>query len=340
MAADHREPASERVTVWTIEMGEIAARIGRLDREGLRTAAASAVTWIDLVDPSTATLRWLEETCELHPRVVSKTLKPHRTAAITLCDDTTHIVLHYPRLREEAHLIRQEVQVIMRGRLLITMHEPGAIDVVDVLDHWRDVPESWRSTTGSLLYATFRRIIAEFVAATDSLDVALERVHDQVVTREQVTMPRRQMLFALFDVTEQIADLHEMAEPAVSLMQRLKRNSEWFADEAGTDHSQDLLDEASLLATRLGLMGDTAGRLLDSFYALVTLRSTDMSNRLTIVATIFLPLSFLSSYFGQNFQYLTDQLGSAGQFAAWGVAVPLLSLSVILVLLQRFGAFN
>lgn len=87
-------------------------------------------------------------------------------------------------------------------------------------------------------------------------------------------------------------------------------------------------------------MGDTAGRLLDSFYALITLRSTDMSNRLTIVATIFLPLSFLSSYFGQNFQYLTDRVGSGGQFVVWGVAVPLVSLSIILVMLQRFGAFD
>ncbi len=340
MAEDHREPTSERVTVWTVEMGKIAVRSDRLDREGLGTVAASAVTWIHLVQPSTATMRSLEETCGLHPRVVSKTLKPHRTAAVTLFDDTTHIVLHCPLLQQDAHLIRREFQVILREGLLITVHEPDAIGVADVLDHWRGAPETWRSTTGSLLYANFCAIIAAFVAAADSLDVALERLHDEVVTPEQVTMPRRQLLFALFDVSEQIVDLHEMAEPAVSLMQRLKRKNEWFADEAGTDHSQDLLDEASLLTSRLRLMNETGGRLLDSFYALIALRSTDMSNRLTIVATIFLPLSFLSSYFGQNLQYMTDQVGSGGQFIVWGVAVPLLALSVILVLLRRFGAFD
>ena len=340
MAADHRQPTSERVTVCTVEMGEIAAQSDRLDLEGLRAVAASGVTWIDLVDPSTATLRWLEKTCELNPQAVTKTFTPHRTTAVTRFADTTHIVLHYPLLQEEAHLIRQEVQMILRGRLLITVHRHGGLNVADVLDHWRGAPEIWRSTTGSLLYANLREIIAAFVAAADSLDMALERVHDEVVTPEQVTMPRRRMLFALFDVSEQIADLHEMAEPAVSLTQRLKRNYEWLGDVRGADHAQDLLDEASLLASRLRLMGDTAGRLLDSFYALITLRSSDMSNRLTIVATIFLPLSFLSSYFGQNFHYLTDRLGSGGQFVAWGLAVPLLSLTIILVLLQRFGAFD
>jgi len=64
-----------------------------------------------------------------------------------------------------------------------------------------------------------------------------------------------------------------------------------------------------------------------------------MSNRLTIVATIFLPLSCLSFYFGQNFQYMADQVGSGEQFLVWGVAVLLFSLSVSLVLLHRLGAF-
>jgi magnesium transporter len=340
MAADLRGPTSERVTVWTIETGEIAARSDRLDREGLRAVAASALTWIDLIDPSPATLRSLEGMCGLHPRIVDKTLKPHRTPAVTVLDDTTHIVLHVPLLREDAHLITREVQMILRERLLVTVHEPDAIEVAGLLDHWRGAPEARRSTAGSLLYATLRMIIAAFVAAADSLDVSLKRLHDEVITEEQVTMPERRLLFALFDVTEQIADLHHMAEPAVSIMQRLERNHEWFADDEGTDHSQDLVDEASLLASRLRLMGDTAGRLLDSCYALITLRSTDMSNRLTIVATIFLLLSFLSSYFGQNFQYLIDGIGSCGQFVVWGAAVPLLSLSVILVLLHRFGAFD
>jgi magnesium transporter len=340
MVSERDESATiERIRVCTIEAGEITAETDRLDDVELRAAGGSTVMWIDLTDPTETTLRMLEGTYDLHPLVVDEVLEPHRTSDVSYFDQTTHVVLQYPHLRDGT-IRAVEIQAIIGHRCLITVHRPEALDFDAVLEHWRATPDEWRATSSSLLYAVFRTVVIAFQPVADYLDEALERLQQAAIAPRNVREPRRQLLYTLFHVTEQITDVDNMAEPAVEMMQSLEQNSEWFAHEKGTVYSRDVVDDATHLAHRMSLLGETAERLFDMVNSLITLRSTDVSNRLTIVATIFLPLTFITGYFGQNFRYMTDAVSGGWQLLLWGIVVPLASLAVILGLLRRFGAFR
>jgi magnesium transporter len=61
--------------------------------------------------------------------------------------------------------------------------------------------------------------------------------------------------------------------------------------------------------------------------------------QLTLIATIFLPLSFITGYFGQNFRWLVDEIGSLGAFLALGVGLQVVSVVALLAFFKRRGWF-
>jgi CorA-like Mg2+ transporter protein len=92
---------------------------------------------------------------------------------------------------------------------------------------------------------------------------------------------------------------------------------------------------------RISDMADTYRDLLsgalDAYMSVVSNRLNDMSKQLTIIATIFLPLSYLTGFFGQNFGWLVDRIGSAATFFGVGVGTEVVAVTILLVLLRRQG---
>jgi magnesium transporter len=71
--------------------------------------------------------------------------------------------------------------------------------------------------------------------------------------------------------------------------------------------------------------------------SVVSNRLNDVMKQLTIIATIFLPLSFLTGFFGQNFAWMVVRLGSLGAFLALGLGTEVVAVGGLLFLFRRRG---
>ena len=70
---------------------------------------------------------------------------------------------------------------------------------------------------------------------------------------------------------------------------------------------------------------------------MVSNRLNTISKQLTIVATIFLPLAFVTGFFGQNFKWMTDHIQSFGDFAVLGVGSLVVTAVALVILFKRGG---
>jgi magnesium transporter len=71
--------------------------------------------------------------------------------------------------------------------------------------------------------------------------------------------------------------------------------------------------------------------------SVVSNRLNDVMKQLTIIATVFLPLSFLTGFFGQNFAWLVNRLGSLGVFLGLGLGTEVLAVAGLLLMFRRRG---
>jgi magnesium transporter len=76
---------------------------------------------------------------------------------------------------------------------------------------------------------------------------------------------------------------------------------------------------------------------LDAYMSMVSNRLNDVTKQLTIIATVFLPLSFLTGFFGQNLGWLVNHIGSLTAFLVFGIGTEALAAIGLLILFKRRG---
>jgi magnesium transporter len=109
-----------------------------------------------------------------------------------------------------------------------------------------------------------------------------------------------------------------------------------LTDEASR-YFRDLYDHLIRLADLVDSYRDLLSSVMDTHLSTVSNRLNVVMKQLTIIATIFLPLSFLTGFFGQNFAFMVKQISSAWTFFVFGIGIELAAAVFLLVLFRRRG---
>jgi magnesium transporter len=100
---------------------------------------------------------------------------------------------------------------------------------------------------------------------------------------------------------------------------------------------RDLYDHLIRINDMVDSYRDLLGGSLEAYMSMVSNRLNDVMKQLTIIATVFLPLTFLTGFFGQNLGWLVNRIGSLGAFLAFGVGTEVLAVVCLVILFRRRG---
>ena len=194
------------------------------------------------------------------------------------------------------------VRIHVSGDRMLVLAEPEALEIL------RDAAEEadgTREAVVAMLLAAAHR--GEEVL--DELEDASERLEDE--SDGYAAAPQRRLRGRtradLFRIQEAQAAMHRLCTPDEQLSQELSKDLHRRLRRAATE-----FDANRSAAARLHAM---LGDLLDE-------QSTVVNERLTLVATIFLPLTLTTGFFGMNFPWLTDRVGGLTAFLLFGLVVP------------------
>jgi Mg2+ and Co2+ transporter CorA len=180
-------------------------------------------------------------------------------------------------------------------------------------------------------------ILSEFMSSFDLLldvtDESLSALEDEVLRKPKVAL-----LQQLSVLRKRMWSFHRLWEPqyqasrnlsvAIGAAPKLSNKAELFRDYA--ERIADLMDRISDLRQR-------ANEAMESYGTSVSNRQSQVINRLTIISAIFLPLTFLTGYFGMNFQWMINRMQSLKALIFLGVGLFLALLTTTLLLFNRMG---
>ncbi|MFG2635710.1 CorA family divalent cation transporter [Streptomyces sp. NPDC048362] len=207
------------------------------------------------------------------------------------------------------------VHVLASERFLVTAHRGPTALTAEVTEHLRR--EKPRDAV-AMLFLPLQEALATFRRATVAALLEVEELEDDMFrqrTPEQV--------YLLARVRRRAALLHRSLLPYLQAVDEVvtRRMLSPHFPEDRQRLARDFQHAARMVLTTVESLQDAARRTFASYSSLVAGEQNGVINRLAIVSVIFLPLSFLTGFFGMNFTFLTDKLESRDEF--WLLAVGL-----------------
>lgn len=284
--------------------------------------------WLDLEDSGPETIAVLREVFKLHPLAIEDAQEFSQRPKIEDYDNFVSLVAYGARGLDQP---LAEVHAFYAERFLVTVHR----DPLPAIEH---------ACTALTRLPTDRRLVALYRlldALVDSMFPFLATLDDRIddLQDEIFNSARPEQLVALFALKRQLVDMRKLVTPQRDMVaSMLTRVIPIPGMTAETErYVRDLYDHLIRISDMVDSYRDLLSGSLDAYMSMVSNRLNDQMKQLTIIATVFLPLSFLTGFFGQNFAWLVNRIGSSAAFFGIGIGIEVLAVVGLLGLFKKRG---
>ncbi len=298
----------------------------RADVEPAQFAVAlrepGGLLWVDLDrEPPQACEPLLREVFGFHPLAVEDALQESHLPKVDEWDKYLYAVLHSvsrasPAAEGEALVEPQELDIFLGSNYLVTYHTTpiAAVDRV-----WaKSVRDDPRLAAGPdhLLYELADELAEAYFPLVDSLSETADELQDLVL--EAPTTATLQRILAL---KRTLLRLQRITGPQREVLARLARDEYALVDARDRVYFRDVYDQFVQLHDQYESLRDLVTGSLDTYLSVINNRLNEVMKKLTIIATFFMPASFIVGFFGMNrpldvLEYWTKAPGAAGLVAA------------------------
>jgi magnesium transporter len=285
--------------------------------------------WLDLEGPSDEDVKTLGELFDLHPLVLEDTRKFDQRPKLDDYDRYVFVVFYGARGGDDPRLT--EVHVVISGGYVVTLRR-ARCDPIGKLR--RDLEDDPRTNEQFIVYRVFD-------ALTDSFFPVLARIDDEIDELEDsiIVGPTDEQLTHIFRLKRGLVELRRVVTPQRDLFARaIDQVGELPGLEQTTrDYFRDVYDHLIRISDLIDSYRDLLTGAMDVYLSTVSNRVNAVMKQLTIVATVFLPLTFLTGFFGQNFGWMVRHVNTFAAFMLLGVGGLLASAALLLGWFKRSG---
>jgi magnesium transporter len=287
--------------------------------------------WLDLDDPGDEEEKFLAETFHFHPLALEDMRK--RGQRPKLEDYDRYVFLVYYGACEAAgaagEVELQEVHAFISGSYIVTSH----IGPIAGLDEVRKRLEGQPPRSEQfVVYRILDALTDSFFPVLERLDDELERLDEEIFDA-----PSPSHLERITKLRRQLVELRRVASPQRDL---LARGTEDILELPGLEadsreYFRDVYDHSIRISEQIDSFRDLLSGSRDAYLSTVSNKLNQITTQLTVVATIFLPLSFVVGFFGQNFAWLVRNIRTESDFFIYGVGIATASVIGLLVWFRR-----
>lgn len=289
--------------------------------------------WLDLTAPSREDLGRLGNLFGFHPLALEDSEEFGQRPKLDNYDDYVFLVFYgaSPEPAPSGPLL-QEVHLFISGKYVVTIHR----DSLPPFDKQRE------QLDGRALHSEQFLIYRVLDVLTDSFFPVLSDMDDEIDDLESAVLqnPSDAELQRLFKLKRQLVAMRKVVTPQRDLF---ARSVDQIAELPGLqldeqDYFRDIYDHLIRISDLIDSYRDLLSGATDLYLSTVSNRQNDVMKQLTVIATIFLPLSFITGFFGQNFAYMvTHLINSEWTFWVVGVGSMLATCVALLIYFRRKG---
>jgi magnesium transporter len=269
-----------------------------IDRIKTLVKSNSGLLWVDLVEePLQSSEPILQDIFGFHPLAVADALSQSHVPRVDDWGSYLYLVLHAPNIDQANQPFSTEEVDFFLGKHFLVTYQEKRVAVID--ESWellkRD-PRYLQKGSDHLFYKIADDLIADYMPLAEKLDEIIDDIEDRIFDR-----PSQELLEQIFLMKRSLAHLRRMIAPQREVFNKLARGDDRIIDDSDRVFFRDIYDHLVRLYDISESLRDLMGSVLDTYLSAINNRMNEVMKTLTIITTLFMPLSFLVGFFGMNF---------------------------------------
>jgi magnesium transporter len=326
------EKKIEKVRIRTIDYDETTLEERELEAidDCLPYIDKPTVTWINIdglhdVD----VIEKIGKNFGLHPLVLEDILHTDQRPKLEDFDDYVFIIAKMLSYDEEEHQLKTEqFSLILGPNYVITFQER-------VGDVFEPVRERLRKGKGRirkrppdyLAYALIDAVVDHYFFVLEKIGERVESLEEELMTN-----PTTETLQIIHHLKRELISMRKSVWPLRELIGSLERGESRLFEEKTTVFLRDVYDHTIQVIDTVETLRDMVSGMLDVYLSSVSNRMNEVMKVLTIIATIFIPMTFIAGIYGMNFEFMPELKWHYGYHLVW---VIIIAIAIIMLFYFR-----
>lgn len=280
---------------------------------------SDGVTWINIDGlHDVAAIETICEFLDIHKLTVEDILNVGQRPKLEDYTHYLHVVLKEINFdREEETIEQEQISFILKGNVLITFQERTG-DVFDgVRKRIREGKGNVRKRGADyLLYALLDNVVDHYFVVLESYGEKLDDLETELLEN-----PDKNTLTKLHNFRRETLGLRRTVYPLREMVAAFEKLEEPLFSQSNKVFTRDLYDHTIKVIETVEIYRDMTSSLLDLYINSVSNKLNEIMKVLTIMTSLFIPLSFIAGVYGMNFDNMPELHYKYGYYIVWGVMI-------------------
>lgn len=287
-------------------------------QEAFNYEESTNITWINVNGLSnTDDIMTLGNHFELHPLIQEDIVSTYQRPKIDEYDEYLFIVfkmLHY----DDEQLTNEHISLVMGKDYVLTFQEAeGDVfgDLRERLEHGKGRIRS--AGADYLMFAIIDAVVDNYFTVIEFLSNKLELLEDKLFSDKEDP----NITEDIQDLKKEILKIRKAVVPLREVINRLEKIETPLIEERTNKYIRDLYDHIIQVNESVEIYRDMIWGLMDMYMSTISNKMNEVMKVLTIMASIFIPLTFMAGIYGMNFDHMPELHIKNGYYYLWGAMV-------------------
>jgi magnesium transporter len=318
------------ITVIRFTAGDVRERTTPDVQEALALCERTGITWVNVDGLDADVLRRLGERFGLHPLALEDALNVSHRPKAERYDDSYFVVLRMMRCTPEIE--DEQVSIFFGGDWVVTIQERPGGDVFDPVRNAIRQDRGHVRAAGAdyLAYLLIDAVVDGYFPVIEAVGEAIEALQDEAIAR-----PRPATVWQIQRLRRDLITLRRAAWPVREEIGALQRDETGLISKETRVFLRDAHDHAVQALDIIESMRETMTSLMEVYLSVQNQRLNEVMKVLTVIATVFIPLTFIASIYGMNFQHMPELHWRLGY--PWALALMAVTAGGMILYFRRKG---
>jgi len=285
------------------------------------------ITWINIDGiHDTMILEKLGDCFGFHPLILEDILNTQQRPKIEDFNDYIYFVLKMIEYNTKTNAVSLEQVSIILGKHYVISLQEKPLEIYEPIRNRIKKDKSKIRNAGSdyLAYLLIDSIIDSYFSVLEKIGERIEHVENKLVSN-----PTQKTLKTIYDLKRNMLYMRKSTWPLREIISRLERGEISLINDSTRIYIRDIYDHIIQVIDTIETFRDMLSGMLDIYLSSMSHRLNEVMKILTIISTIFIPITFIASIYGMNFRFMPEINWKWGYLAVWAIILFIIIYMVI-----------